>query len=125
MAPESSRILLLIDALDECTYEHGTQDRLLRQVRKLQQSRGLRLFVTSRFIPNICENFEGDLQRKIEADKRDIQKYINVQAPRLSRCVVRNGDLQKKIKSAIVKAVDGMYVDPLNLPKVSNSLDFA
>lgn len=49
---------------------------------------------------------------EIRANDEDVQKYLDGHISRLPSCVLRNPALQEKIKTEIIKAVDGMYVSP-------------
>ncbi|KAI9671870.1 MAG: hypothetical protein M1831_003398 [Alyxoria varia] len=110
IASNFSSILLIVDALDECVSEDGAQDKFLQQAWSLQSTMPLKLFVTSRFVPRICEQFQGNLQREIRADEGDILRYIEKRVSELPRCVARDANLQLKVNSAVLEAVDGMFL---------------
>jgi hypothetical protein len=101
-----SRMYIVIDALDECV--HDDRRELLSKLRNLQSKTGLRLMATSRFIPDIIEEFNGLPELEVRADDADVKRYVVGQIKRLPRCVRRDDNLQELVQNKIVKAVDGM-----------------
>ena len=114
VAAEYSRVFILIDALDECRVNDSCRAKLLSQLSQLQTKCGANLFATSRYIPDITERFERDLQLEIRANEEDVQRYVKGHIDELPRFVQRDPDLQQEIISEIVKAIDGMYVASCN-----------
>ena len=104
-----SRIFLVIDALDECTGA-GTRSRLLNEITSLQNHVNVSFFATSRFIPDILEEFNGQLTLEIRATDGDVSAYITDRMTELPAFVRRNNMLQEEIVSEITAAVDGMSV---------------
>jgi hypothetical protein len=80
------------------------------QVFSLQTRNGANLFATSRFIPEIVNEFKEATQLEIRASGADIQKYLNSHMSHLPSCALKSRDLQEKIKTEIIQAADGMYV---------------
>ncbi|MCJ1272183.1 hypothetical protein MMC22_012091 [Lobaria immixta] len=77
----------------------------------LQTTSLANLFVTSRFIPNIVERFEGQsIQLEIRANGDDLEKYLDGNISKLPSFVSYNTDLRKEIESTIINAVDGMFL---------------
>jgi Cdc6-like AAA superfamily ATPase len=105
-----SRVFIVIDALDECQVSDGCRTRFLSEILNLQAKCGISLFATSRFIPEIIENFKGSMSLKIRASEEDVRRYLDSHISNLPLFVSRSPDLQEEIKAEIVKAVDGMYV---------------
>jgi Cdc6-like AAA superfamily ATPase len=105
-----SRVFIIVDALDECQ-AGGCRTRLLKDIFELKTRSGANIFTTSRFIPEITENFQvgKSLCRKIHASKEDIERYLDGQMRELS-FDDWSPQLQTEIKSAISDSVDGMYV---------------
>jgi hypothetical protein len=101
-----SRTYVVIDALDEYVHDHRRE--LLSKLRDLQSKTGLRLMATSRFIPDIVEDFNGLPQLEVRADDMDVKRYVAGQTDRLPRCVQRDDNLQELVQNKIVEAVDGM-----------------
>ena len=104
-----SRIFLIIDALDECTGA-GTRSRLLKEIASLQDHVNVSFFATSRFIPDVLEEFNGQLMLEIRATDEDVRTYITDRMTELPAFVQRNTMLQEEIVSEITAAVDGMSV---------------
>ena len=105
-----SRVFIIIDALDECQVSNGCRTTFLSEIFTLQAKNRANILATSRFIPEIAEKFNGSLRIDIRASNQDVQKYLDGHMLQLPGCVLRSSDLQKEIKAAIIKAVDGMYV---------------
>ena len=103
-----SRTFIVIDALDECGISDGGRRKFLSEIFNLRAKTGVSLFATSRFIPDITEQFKGSLSLEIRANDGDVRKYLEGHMPQLQSCVMRKPDLQEEIKTEIVKAVDGM-----------------
>ena len=103
-----SRTFIVIDALDECGISDGGWRKFLSEIFNLQAKTGASLFATSRFIPDITEEFKGSPSLEIRANSDDVRKYLDGHMPQLRSFVLRNPDLQEEIKTEIVKAVDGM-----------------
>jgi hypothetical protein len=104
-----SKTFIIIDALDECQASDGSRKRLLLEIFNLQIKTGANLFATSRFIPDIINEFEGSITLEIRANDEDVRSYIKGHISRLPSCVTRSCDLQGEIEAQITKAVDGMY----------------
>lgn len=107
-----STTFIVIDALDECQVSDGGQMKFLSEILSLQTNTGANLFVTSRFIPHIIEEFQGAASLEVRASDGDVQRYLDGQLSRLPSFVRRNLDMQEQIKTEIIKAVDGMYAPP-------------
>ena len=103
-----SRTFIVIDALDECGSSDGGWGKFLSEIFKLQAKTGSCLFATSRFIPEITEEFKGSPSLEIRASEGDVRKYLDGHMSQLRPFVLRKPDLQEEIKTEIVKAVDGM-----------------
>lgn len=101
-----SRVFIVIDALDECE----VYDRCLPMVLDLQAECGVNLFATSRFIPDITKNFKRDVSLEIYARNEDVERYLAGHMSRLPSFIFDHPELQNEIKTAISKAVNGMYV---------------
>lgn len=106
---DSSRIFLVVDALDECTGA-GTRARLLKEIAFLQDQMKVNFFATSRFLPDVLEEFKGQLTLEIRATDEDVRTYITDRMTELPAFVRRNNILQEKIVSETTAAVDGMSV---------------
>lgn len=103
-----SRVYILVDALDECN--SSDRSRFLANIFDLQAKTGAKFFATSRPIPDIVKEFSGSLSREILASNEDVQRYLDDHMSQLPTFVLSGPLLQEEIKSAIVRAVDGMCV---------------
>ena len=104
-----SRAFLLVDALDECKEEDGARRRLLVALREL--SVGVRLVVTSRWIPAIEREFSEALKLEIRADTEDVARYVRSRVattPRLMRHVEADSTLESMISKKIADNCHGM-----------------
>lgn len=108
IVPNYSRTFIVIDALDECQVRDGEQKRFLAELFSLQTKTAINLFVTSRFIPKIENEFSGSMKLEIRANEEDLSRYLDHHLQRLPSFVSRNKELQNDIKTTIVRAVDGM-----------------
>ena len=105
-----SRVFIIIDALDECQANDRYRHRLISEIFNLQAKRGVNLFATSRFIPEVTNEFKSGAWLEIRASDDDLRIYLDGRMSRLPKCVSSSPDLQEKIKNSIVKTVKGMYV---------------
>lgn len=108
-----SRVFIIVDALDECQVTGNCRARFLSEIFSLNANFGANIFTTSRLIPEIMEKFGGSTTLEIHANNDDIRKYLDGQLPDITGIIGRSPNLWEEIKSEIVKAVRGMYVDLL------------
>jgi len=110
-----STVYLILDALDECSYQDGIHSWLLVKFRELQKEADLRIMVTSRFLHDIEKEFKSTTRLEIRANDIDVRRFIEGQIYRLPNCVQRDEALQDFVKEKIVEAVDGMLVTHIPL----------
>jgi hypothetical protein len=108
VAAQYTKTIIIVDALDECQKSHRMS--FLSNILDVQRGCGANVFVTSRDILRITENFEEFVTLQIRASDEDVQRYVQGQVSQLPTCVARSQGLQSEIEERIVKAVDGMYV---------------
>ena len=108
VAASYSRVMLVVDALDECDMGDGNRATFLSGLFDLQRDFGVNLLATSRFITEIQQQFQESVSLEIRASEHDIQRYVDGCVPKLPAFVSRNKDLQDEIKAQITKVVDGM-----------------
>lgn len=101
-----SKVYVVIDALDECLKDH--RNRLLAMLHDLQSSRSLSFMATSRFIPEVIQQFSHSPTIEVRADDSDVRRFVAGRMDLLPSFVQRDGELQKAIKDGISTAVDGM-----------------
>jgi len=105
-----SRVFIIIDALDECQASDGCRERFLSEIFNLQVKVKASVFATSRFFPEITNNFSGSMLLEIRASEEDVRRYLDGHMSQLPAFVGQRSDLQGEIKTGIVAAVRGMYV---------------
>ena len=110
VAVEYPKVFIAIDALDECQASDGCQARLISGLFHIQAKCGVNIFATSRPLPDISQNFEG-ITLEIHASDEDVEDYLDGHMYQLPASVRCKPNLQKEIKTQIVNAVSGMYVD--------------
>jgi hypothetical protein len=66
------------------------------------------IFATSRFIPEIVDQFKGGISLELRASNEDVQRYVKGHMEQLPYFVQHNEELQKEIKTGISDAVDGV-----------------
>ena len=116
-----SRTFIIIDALDECRISDGGRRRFLAELFDLQARTGANFLATSRFIPEIEKEFAGSTKLEIRASGDDLQTYLHGHMLKLPSFVSHSADLQNEIKTAIIEAVDGMYVPLHTHKKLANA----
>jgi hypothetical protein len=103
-----TKVYVVVDALDECLRDHRSQ--LLAMLSDLQSSRNVSFMATSRFIPEVVQQFTLSPMLEVRADDSDVKRFVAGQIYRLPRCVQRDDELQDAVKDGISTAVDGMWV---------------
>src|SRR5262249_39237143 len=106
-----SRVFIIVDALDECQAPGVYRTGFLSELFSLQKMQATNILVTSRFIPEITEKFDGSMFLEIRATDGDVQSYLDSHISQLPAFVGRSPDLQGEIKTEIANAVNGMYGD--------------
>jgi hypothetical protein len=103
-----SLTIQLIDSVRQIS--DGYRQRFVLGLFDLQEKCGANLFATLRPISTIEKEFEGSQTLEIRASDEDVRRYLDGNMFQLPRFVARNLELQEEIKTAIDKAVHGMYV---------------
>ncbi|XTI94186.1 hypothetical protein V2W45_1217397, partial [Cenococcum geophilum] len=101
---------IVIDALDECRDTDGARRQFLARLRELQAGRDIRLMATSRFIPEIVDEFREALRLEVQASEEDVKRFVVGQTYRLPKCIQRDSALQNMVQDKIVEAVGGMFL---------------
>ena len=105
-----SSVYLVLDALDECSYQDGTRSRLLTKFHDLQREADLRIMITSRFTHDVEKKFKFTTRLEVRANDMDVKRFVEGQIYRLPSCVQRDKALQNFVQDKIVQAADGMLV---------------
>lgn len=103
------KVLIIIDALDECVEVGGTRRELVNELQKLQPK--VNLLVTSRDIPNIRRQLGGAARLEIQASDEDIQKYIEDRissSDRLSMYVEKDPNIRNHMVDTVIQNAKGM-----------------
>ena len=104
-----STVYIVVDALDECSNTSGgVRRQLVDKLRSLQANRNVRLLFTSRFIPEVTEDFRLSPWLEVRASEEDVKRFVAGQIPRLPNCIQRDKELKSAVQIKIVEAVDGM-----------------
>ncbi|KAI0200861.1 hypothetical protein F4808DRAFT_460373 [Astrocystis sublimbata] len=106
----SSRVFIIIDALDECQALDGCSTKFLSAIFDLQTKTRLNIFATSRNVPGINKRFEKALSIEVRAFEEDIRRYLLGNLAELPAFVATQQDLQNEIILGITKTVDGMFL---------------
>ncbi|KAF4997410.1 hypothetical protein FDECE_12088 [Fusarium decemcellulare] len=110
VAAEYSRVLLVVDALDECETADGCLIHFLEHIFNLQAETNTNLFATSRFIPEIMQKFEQARSLEIRATQHDVRRYLDDRMKRLPTFVQNRPELQEEVKARILEIVQGMFL---------------
>jgi Cdc6-like AAA superfamily ATPase len=104
------RSYIIIDALDEYSATDGAVSQLLGELFNLQAKTRSNLFATSRPIFNIPEEFKRRHSTVLEiyARNEDMRRYLDSHIHQVSSFVRETPAIEEKIKTAIIKATDGM-----------------
>ncbi|KAH6706258.1 hypothetical protein BKA61DRAFT_558724, partial [Leptodontidium sp. MPI-SDFR-AT-0119] len=108
VAGSYSRVIIIVDALDECQVTDGCRETFLSEIFSLQTKTKANLFATSRFIPDIIEKFQGSTTFEIRAHDEDVRQYLDGRIAKSGQKLLETH--RQEIKTAITKAVDGMFL---------------
>lgn len=103
-----STVYVAVDALDEFRDQDRTWRQFLEKLRDLQGRADLRLVATSRFIPDIEDEFSTALKLEVRANDEDVKRFVAGQTYRLPKCIQRDQTLQDMVQDKVAQAVDGM-----------------
>ena len=102
-----SRIIIIVDALDECQDFGDHRTRFLSVIFELQSKYRVSIFATSRINDEIAGSFVGKVILNIHATKEDINLYLHQRMPD-GKPDIFDETIREMIVSEILKAVDGM-----------------
>ena len=109
VAGEYSRILVVIDALDELQASNGCRAKFLEALSSIQGASNESVFATSRKLPDITKRFETSMSLQIMARDEDVENYIDGQMYRLPDFVQKSEELKGLVKTKIIGSIRGMY----------------
>lgn len=70
----------------------------------------MNILVTSRFIPEIVENFKDNVLLELRASSEDVDRYLESHMRQLPSFVHQERHLQEEIRVGISQTVDGMCI---------------
>ena len=104
-----SKVLIVIDALDECIENDGTRQRLLEELHKLESK--VCILITSRDLPSIQRQLGSASRLEIAASDYDIINYLDERirtSEKIGAYVKRDPDLHEAIIKMITNKARGM-----------------
>jgi hypothetical protein len=101
-----SKVVIIVDALDECQVSDGCRTTFLMEILSLQTKTGANLFTTSRFIPEITESFRDSIKLEIRAHDEDVRQYLDGRISQSRQKLLQT--YRKEIETEITKSVNGM-----------------
>ena len=110
-AARFSKVLLIVDALDECPERDGARAFLVDGVQGLAPNVGL--LVTSRHISGIESGFRSAGRIEVRAREEDLKKYLTSKIHdhrRLKRITRKDSDLLRGILDGVANKADGMFL---------------
>ncbi|KAH8125152.1 ankyrin repeat protein [Trichoderma asperelloides] len=110
VAQTYSRIFLIIDALDECQASGNNRKKFLTEIFTLRDTTKANVFVTSRYVQDIRDEFNGSILLDIRAKNDDIRLYLGERMSELPSFVLKHSELQERIIAQIANAIDGMFL---------------
>ena len=103
-----SRVFIIIDALDECQKTDNCRMKFLTELFNLRTWQAVNIFATSRFIPDIVDQFKDSTLLEIRPSPDDVARYVGGQIEQLPPFVQKSRQLQEEVKTGITEAVGGM-----------------
>ena len=102
------KVYIVVDALDEYSDEGRARSDFVRNLLSLPPKADIRILFTSRFIPEVTQDFQSTPTLEVRANDEDVRRFVAGQVPHLPKCVQRDDELKKIVLDKIVEAVDGM-----------------
>ncbi|KAF5633561.1 ankyrin protein [Fusarium sp. NRRL 25303] len=104
-----SRVFIIVDALDECRITDGTRKKFLEEIFKLQLHSKANVFITSRPMPDVKDQFQTSITLEVRATDADVERFLRGQMPQLPSFFRRDG-LEELVISQVVRSVKGMFL---------------
>ncbi|KAI7227089.1 hypothetical protein KC330_g8551, partial [Hortaea werneckii] len=108
LAGALTRVHIVIDALDECNKEACSG--FLPTIRELQVQRNISLLITARPLREVLDHVPSCPTLEVRASEHDVAIYLRARMQMLPNFVQTDPDLQEKIVTGVVSAVDGMFL---------------
>lgn len=125
VAATYSKTFIIIDALDECQIVQNDLNVFIREIFDFQAVSKANIFATSRFIQHIESKFQKATRLEIRADETDVERYLQGKLQDCQSLSSQKASLRERIKHAIAKAVDGMYVPAWEIKHRAKHTDFS
>ncbi|KAH8691253.1 ankyrin repeat-containing domain protein [Talaromyces proteolyticus] len=103
-----SRVFIVADALDECQVSDDSRTRFLSELFNLQTQHVVNIFATSRFIPQIIDQFNGSMSLEIRAHDEDVRQYLQGRITQSESKFLKT--YCEEIKNEITKVINGMFL---------------
>ncbi|KAJ7166318.1 ankyrin repeat-containing domain protein [Mycena crocata] len=106
-----SRVLIFVDAIDECPEDRNTRNIFLAKLRALSPT--VNLLLTARPHVVVESGFPNPQCLEVRATEHDVRRYIDAQigsSHRLMKHVTKHPDLKKEIENTIIKQAEGMFL---------------
>jgi hypothetical protein len=104
--PKFQKVYLVVDALDEC--ERAVCSELLSLLHDLQKKTGVRIMATSRHFSNLPWLPSEYEVLEVKAHEEDVLKVLDDRIQKVPRWARVSPELRSKVKTELVRAVDGM-----------------
>ncbi|KAF3082326.1 hypothetical protein TWF103_003363 [Orbilia oligospora] len=108
VSKEYERVFIIVDALDECQLSNYCRQTFLPALFQLHTKCDANIFATSRFIPEITEEFENSTKLEIFAHEEDVRNYLDAQISNSGKQLLINN--REEVKTRITTVVSGMFL---------------
>ena len=105
---EFSRVFIVIDAVDEYSDTTGRGNQLFDIAFEMKKCLSAKLFMTSRYVPQICSRVSQSPHCHIYAKEHDVRAYLASRFKDVDKPVLNDQSLREEITAAILQAVAGM-----------------
>ncbi|KAK6513068.1 hypothetical protein TWF506_009231 [Arthrobotrys conoides] len=117
-----SRVFIVVDAIGECQrHPNYCREKLLSTIFHLHAVYGINIFVASRHIKEIIEDFmeQGSSILEVRVDDEDLRLYLDSRINQTNRPMLRNN--RETIKQEIVNVFQGIFLlERLHFESVEN-----
>ncbi|CVL03942.1 related to ankyrin [Fusarium proliferatum] len=104
-----SKVFIMVDALDECRITDGTRKKFLEEIFKLQLHSKSNVFITSRPIPEVKDQFQTSITLEVRATDADVERFLRGHMPQMPGFFRQEG-LEEVVIGEIIRSVEGMFL---------------
>ncbi|KAL3445838.1 hypothetical protein BJX65DRAFT_138329 [Aspergillus insuetus] len=104
------RLFIVVDALGECQTMNNCRMKFINELISLQSRHNANIFATSRFINDAVEGFQYATLLEVRANPEDLGDFLAANMAKLPAFVRRSETIQDSVKTAILEAIDGMFL---------------